>query len=244
MKNLELAFPDATEEWRENTCKQSYQALALSLFETSKLWFSDPHWLDDYVSFEGLEKLQACQEKGEAVLLLSCHYTAIEVAGIALCRAARFYPVYAAAKNKYFDQFQKDKRQRFAPDVVLRSDMRKAMRVLRTGGTLWLLPDHAVASSHGAVPTRFFDQPVMSTTGPARLQKRSLAKVMVFELRRQAGKLVLTVRPLETEQGKGPAQQAQELNYIFERMIRRSPAEYFWHHKRFKSEQPRVNPYA
>lgn len=245
MRNLELAFPEKDQIWRQNTCRQSYQALATSLLETSKLWFSEPRWLDDYVQFEGLEHLQACQARGEAVLLLSCHYTSIEVAGAALCRVAPFYPVYAAAKNQAFDQFQILKRKRFAPDVVLRTDMRKAMRVLRNGGTLWLLPDQAVGSYRGAVPTTFFEQPVMSSTGPARLQKRSAAQVLVFELKRREGRLLLTIQaPLTLDNSLGPAQHAQDLNGVFEQMIRRAPAEYFWHHKRFKSSQPGVNPYG
>lgn len=245
LRNLALAFPERDQIWHQSTCKKSYRALALSLLETSKLWFSEPSWLDDYVQFEGLHHLQTLQASGEAVILLSCHYTAIEVAGAALCRVAPFYPVYAAAKNEAFDQFQIDKRKRFAPDVVLRSDMRKAMRVLRDGGTLWLLPDQAVGRSHGAVPTLFFGQAVMSSTGPARLQRRSDAHMVVFELKRQGGKLLLTVQPpLEMGLDSDPAEQAQSLNHIFEQMIQRSPAEYFWHHKRFKSGQPGVNPYA
>lgn len=244
LRNLELAFPRESKAWRTQLCDKSYQVLATSLFETSKLWFADPRWMDDYVILEGVEHLQACQEQGEAVILLSCHYCSIELAGAALCRAQPFYPVYAAAKNPVFDQFQQEKRLRFAPDVVLRSDMRKAMRVLREGRILWMLPDQSVASSHGAVPTRFFDQQVLSTTAPARLQKRSAAKLMVFELQRREGKLVVTVSPPIEGSDKEPSEQAQELNHLFEQMIRRAPQEYFWHHKRFKSAVPGVNPYA
>lgn len=244
-RNLELAFPSESEEWRAQLCNNSYQVLATSLFETSKLWFADPRWMDDYVILEGVEHLQVCQEQGEAVILLSCHYCSIELAGAALCRTQPFYPVYAAAKNAMFDQFQQEKRLRFAPGVVLRSDMRKAMRVLREGQILWMLPDQSVASSHGAVPTHFFNQQVLSTTAPARLQNRSAAKLVVFELHRRAGKLVVTVcPPIERDSGKGPVEQAQELNHLFEQMICRSPQEYFWHHKRFKSGVPGINPYA
>ena len=245
LRNLELAFPNESEAWRNQLCDQSYQVLATSLFETAKLWFADPSWMDDYVTIEGLEHLQACQAQGEAVVLVSCHYCSIELAGAALCRAQPFYPVYAAAKNPLFNQFQQEKRLRFAPDVVLRADMRKAMRVLREGHILWMLPDQSVASSHGAVPTRFFDQQVLSSTGPARLQRRSAAKLVVFELDRRDGLLIITVRPpIEVGAGKEPAEQAQDLNHVFEQMIRRSPQEYFWHHKRFKSGVPGVNPYA
>ncbi len=243
-RNLELAFPASDEQWRTDTNLKSYQALALSLLETAQLWFKEPAWLDDYVQIEGLQHLRDCAARGQAVMLVSCHYTSIEAAGAALCRAAPFYPVYAAAKNQSFDRFQIDKRRRFAPDVVLRSDMRKAMRVLRSGQVLWLLPDQAVDSSHGSEPTQFFGQPVLSSTGPGRLLKRSGASLVVFELSRQPGGILLTINePSNAANEMSPVGLAQHLNDTFESMIRAEPSEYFWHHKRFKSGQPGVNPY-
>jgi len=244
-RNLQLAFPEQNDAWRDGVCEKNYQALALSLMETAKLWFADPSWLDEYVHIEGEEHLQRLTQQGTPVILLSCHYLSIEIAGAALCRAHPFYPVYAAAKNPLFEAFQKQKRLRFAPDVVLGSDMRKAMRVLRGGGVLWMLPDHAVSGHRGAVATRYFAQPVLSTSGPARLQKRSGAKLVFFELERQQERLKLVVcPPLSLDESTELEQQAQALNDQFEAMIRRSPTEYFWQHKRFKSGVPGINPYS
>jgi len=217
--------------------------LARSLFETARLWFGSGQWLDDYVDVRGLNHLTHCSNQHQAVLLVSCHFTSIEVAGAALCRLAPFHPVYAAAKNPVFDRFQRAKRLRFAPGVVLRSDMRQAARLLRQRQVLWLLPDQAVAEGHGAVHTRFFAQPVMSSTGPGRLQKLGQAQVVLFDVtRRRDGGLCVSVHPpLSAEDDPGVF--AQSLNDHFEGMIRQSPAEYFWHHKRFKSPQPEDDPY-
>lgn len=246
LRNISLAFPSRSDQWQSELCDKSYKALALSVLETAKLWFCDPKWMDEYVDLQGLEHLQCCQEQGQAVLLVSCHYTSVEVAGAALCRSVPFNPVYAAAKNPYFDAFQRHKRLRFAPDVVVRSNMRKAMRVLRSGGILWLLPDQSVASSHGAVATSFFGQPVLSSTAASRLQKSSAAQLLVFDLCRGAdGRLVLRIKPpLDVDVDADETLRAQQLNDVFEALITRSPADYFWHHKRFKSEIPGVNPYG
>lgn len=246
LRNLELAFPERDEAWRRCLCRDSYRALALSLLETAKLWFSDPRWLDDYVRIEGGEQLERLRRTGTPVILLSCHYTAIEVAGAALCRAHPFHPVYAAAKNPAFDDFQRRQRLRFAPGVVAAGDMRRAMRVLREGGVLWMLPDHAVAPYRGGVATRFFGQPVLSSAGPGRLQQRSAARCAFFALERRADgglKLTLEVPEVMDEEGDQQAR-AQRLNDRFEAMIRRAPSDYFWHHKRFKSGLPGVDPYA
>ncbi len=240
-RNLQLAFPERDNQWRATVAQQSYENLAISLFETTHLWFRQPQWLDDYVAINGLDKLQRCVAAGEAVMIVSCHYLAIEVAGAALCRAIPFYPVYASAKNPYFDAFQQAKRLRFAPDVVHRADMRKAMRVLRSGGLLWLLPDQAVDASHGSVPTQFFKQPVLSSTGPARLLKKSKAKYALFEVARTGDQLTLTLQdPVAVPSDIDAAEFAQLLNDKFEQMVRKSPGEYFWHHKRFKSPNSTV----
>jgi len=244
MRNLELAFPAQSLQWREEICAQSYQRLALSVFETAKLWFADPAWLDDYIDFDGLDHLRGCQQRGEPVLLVSCHFTSIEVAGQALSRLVPFYPIYGAAKNPVFDRIQREKRLRFSPDVVKSEDMRKAMRVLRNSGTLWILPDHSVSKSQGGVSTTFFDQPVLSTSGPSRLQRRTDAKVVMFSLRREQGKLIIVLEAPSSDLSEDSAEAAQQLNSRFEAAIRESPADYFWHHKRFKSADPTLNPYA
>ncbi len=244
LTNLKLAFPESSEKWRAEISTRSYRGVALTLLETSKRWYSEPDWLKNYIQFEGIEHLHRCQERGEAVLLLSCHYNSIEITGAALGLHVPYYPVYAKAKNAYFDQLQSAQRKRFWPDVVLRSDMRKAMRILRSKGVLSMLPDQSVAESHGAVPTQFFNQSIFSTTAPARLQKRSGAKVVMFEIKaKKIGYSVTVHPPLVLDDSLDLTQQTQAFNDVFEHMIRKDPGQYFWHHKRFKTGSSGINPY-
>ncbi|MGH8456220.1 MAG: LpxL/LpxP family Kdo(2)-lipid IV(A) lauroyl/palmitoleoyl acyltransferase [Stenotrophobium sp.] len=245
--NLRLCFPELDEAQREELVDEHFEALGAGIFEAGLAWFA-PDWrLRRYGEVSGLEHLDAALKDGHGVLLLTGHFTTLELGARYLCLAQRpFHAMYRPLNNEVIDYCMHRWRERRSNLPALpKDDLKKLVRALRDGRCIWYGPDQSLEVRNAAyVP--FFGVSTLTLTATSRLAQMGRAKVVPYFPARIAGRYRITFMPaLENFPSANETADTLRINQMLEAGIRIAPAQYFWSHRRFKHHPPGTpDPYA
>jgi KDO2-lipid IV(A) lauroyltransferase len=244
--NLRLAFPALPEAEYRILARRAFRHLGMAAGETAWLWYR-PVKHASPVSFVGEEHLTQALAAGKGVILLQAHFTVLELCAALIGNRWPVRAVYDIPKNPLFAAQLHHQRARFLTGLIDNRDIRTMVRCLKGGEMVWYSPDQSVARSHGGAATRYFGQPVLSTTGTARISKLTGAAIIPFiPARNEDGShYTLTFHPPLHLDGDDPIADTQRVNDMLESQVRGLPEQYLWAHKRFKPpSRVHVNPYS
>jgi len=243
--NLRLCFPELTEPQRRRLLRRHFAAMGAGFFEVTMGWWTPSRLLRSHVIIEGEQHLREALTKGKGVILLSAHFTPLEIGGrflSMLCPDVHYCAMYRPHQNPLIEAMIKSNRERQFGTVVGRDDVRGIVRALKQNKAAWYAPDQTVPISRGKfVP--FFGIPASTNTATPRLAKMSGASVIPFFCLRQCGRKTYTVKLLPPMQLdlNDPVAAMQQVHTVFEQQIRLAPEQYFWVHRRFK-KRPNNEP--
>ncbi|HED52289.1 MAG TPA: LpxL/LpxP family Kdo(2)-lipid IV(A) lauroyl/palmitoleoyl acyltransferase [Gammaproteobacteria bacterium] len=235
--NLALCFPEKTPQQRLALLKAHFDSLGCGVVETALCWWGSDRQLHGITRLVGLEHLRAAQSKGKGVILLSAHFTTLELGGRLLARHTPFHVLYRRHKNPLFESVMRRSRERRFDKAIARDDMRGLLASLKDGMPVWYAPDQNHGGSQ-SVFAPFFGVPASTLTTPSRLAKISGAAVVPFYQTRLAdgsGYLLTLCPALENFPSENALQDATRLNALLESVIREMPEQYLWVHRRFKT---------
>jgi len=235
--NLRLCFPEKSDAERTAVARQHFKAYARSVFERSILWWSSEERVRKLIRVEPGVPLDLIA--AGPVILLCPHFVSLDVAGIGLVLQTPICSIYAPQKNAVFDKALKDGRNRFGLVRLLSraEGVKPIIRAMREGYGFLMLPDMDFGIKDAEfVP--FFGIPAATLTAPARIAAATGAKVVpviATMLPNYQGWRV-TVHPAwENYPGDDIVAATRFMNAFLEEQIRKTPAEYFWSHRRFKT---------
>jgi KDO2-lipid IV(A) lauroyltransferase len=234
--NLRLCFPQLDEVEREQLTDEHFKALGAGIFEAGLAWFA-PDWrLRGRGEIVGLEHLDAAMRDGHGVLLLTGHFTTLEMGARYLCLANRpFHAMYRPINNRLIDYFMHRWREaRSGLPALPKNDLKKLVRALRQGRCIWYGPDQSL-DTRNAIYVPFFGVPTLTLTATSKLAEMGRARVVPYFPARINGRYRVTFLPaLENFPSGDEAADAAMINRMLEAGIRIAPAQYFWAHRRFK----------
>lgn len=244
-RNLALCFPELDEATREALLREHFTALATGLFEFGRAWWGSVTPLKRDIRVEGLEHVQAAREGGRGVIVLSGHFSTLEVCGRLMCDHIPLAGMYRPHKQPAMEWAVRRGRARYAAAMFPKQDVRGAVRHLKQGGLLWYAPDQD-PSRGDAVYVPFFGQPAHSLTSTHQLARLSGATVLLFQhARRDDGGYDLKIVPLaEPIPSKDATADTAQVMAGIEAMVRAAPAQYLWIHRRFKRQPDGQDVYA
>ncbi|BCO31970.1 lipid A biosynthesis lauroyltransferase [Thiohalobacter sp. COW1] len=235
--NLELCFPELDARARAVLLRQHFQSLGLGVIETAMSWWTPAQRLAGRYRLEGLEHLQAALARGRGVILLSAHFTTLEIAGRLLALQTPFHVLYRTHKNPVFERAMRRARERHFERAIAREDMRGFLRSLKRNMPVWYAPDQDYGREK-SVFTPFFGVPAATITATSRLAAASGAAVVPFfpERRADGRGYILRLQPaLADFPGASPEADAARINALIEAQVRTRPGQYLWAHRRFKT---------
>jgi KDO2-lipid IV(A) lauroyltransferase len=195
--------------------------------------------------FEGYEHVREARARGRGVLLITAHLGAWEL--LPLASAIQGDPIHVVVRtmdNATLDRAITAVRTRGGNAVIRKQDlMRTGLRVLKGGGTIGILIDQNIAAREG-VFVEFFGRTACATYAPALLALRTGSAVIPVTIVREApGRHVVVVEePLAVARSGNLRDDLQENTARFTRAIetfvRRSPTDWLWVHRRWKTQPP------
>jgi KDO2-lipid IV(A) lauroyltransferase len=206
------------------------------LFEAGYAWFASDARLKRYGEVVGLEHLDAATRDGAGALLLTGHFTTLELGGRFVVIAGKpFHAMYRPYNNAVADHYIHHFRAaRSGLPALPREDLRGLVRALRQGKLIWYAPDQTL-DERISVFAPFFGVPVRTITATARLAQMGRARVVPFFPARVGSRYRITFLPaLENFPSGDDDADAARINRVLEEGIALAPAQYFWVHRRFK----------
>jgi Kdo2-lipid IVA lauroyltransferase/acyltransferase len=233
--NLRLCFPDKSSREIAALARAHYCSLALGLFELCAGWWAKPEGLPPH-RIVGLEHLQAALARGHGALLLTAHFTTLEIGGRFMSDAHPMGGLYRDPNNPVVAHLMRAQRARHLAPAIHFDDLRGLVRGLRGNAAIWYAPDQGKRSKSSEI-LPFFGVPAITNTATSKIAEMTGAAIVPFFARREADhSYTLTILPaLENFPTADAAADAVRLNRLIEGYIRLMPEQYFWVHKRFKA---------
>jgi KDO2-lipid IV(A) lauroyltransferase len=239
--NIALCLPEQPESAREWLLKEHFKSLGQGIFETAISWWASKPRVARFTRLEGREHLQAALARGRGAILLSAHFTTLEIGGRVLCDQLpdRVNVMYRPTGNPVLERFLARNRSRQAKRAIPRDDVRTLISSLKNNEPVWYAPDQAYRKK-GAQMVPFFGIPAATNTATSRLARMTGAAVLpYFPERLPDGTFRMVIHPmLENFPSDDPVADARRFNEYIEAHVRRVPEQYLWIHRRFKGLTP------
>ncbi len=236
LKNLKLCFPNLSYTEYQQLLYQHFESLGMGLLEMLSAWWLPDQRLKTLGHIEGLEHLQAALAQGKGVILLSAHFTSLEIGTRFLTMHFPIHATYRPHENPLIEYFMKRSRELRAEKAIARDAVRDMLRSLKTNKLLWFAVDQNYGHKN-SVFAPFFGVPAATNTATARIAKMSGASVVPFFTQRlpnNQGYRVILQPALENFPTQDTTQDATCVNHLIEMQTKVAPEQYLWVHRRFK----------
>ena len=233
--NLRHCFPRLDGNELLTLTKQVFIENGRGVVETAWAWYSDHGQLLDRVTYNDSQILSEALSSG-SVLLCCPHVTMLDLcAPILNGKFGEFVITYRPHKKQWLEQEIIRNRGRYGKLVNVRS-MREIVSALRTPGNLvWMAPDQDLGLE-GTTTAKFFNQASSTVTSPGRLAKSTNCRVFMMYLYRVEEEYFVGFWEFPENFPSGVQEEdARILNEELRSSIMKSPSQYLWLHRRFKS---------
>jgi KDO2-lipid IV(A) lauroyltransferase len=243
--NLTICFPDMNETERNQLLRHHFDSLGIGLLMIGFAWWARDETLRPLVEIEGLEHLQRSLAHGRGVILLSAHFTDLEMTGRLLSLFQPISVMYRPNENPVIEwAFSRNRHQRFE-GAIQRNDIRQVVRTLKRNLPVWYAPDQSFKGRNSTLAP-FFGEPAGTNTATSRLAKISGSEVILFSGYRKdddSGYRLILHPPMADFPSGDPQQDAIRINGLIEKSIGYATAQYLWIHRRFKKRKVIPDPY-
>ena len=245
--NLRLAFPDHTEEQLDEIISGTYSSIARLLVDFGRLHTLDSEWFDTNVSVPNLELMERLKAEYPDVgtLLATGHLGSFEL--MAYSAGYYGYPMSYVVRNfkmKKLDEWWKSVRERDGNTVVDRKGaFKKVVTDLRNRRNVGILFDQNVRSSF-AVFVDWFGRKAATTKALGLAALRTGAPIVVAGITFDPDKGYTIhledcnckdIVDSDRSQEEKVLLITERATRLYEEMIYRSPKEWFWMHRRWKT---------
>lgn len=243
--NLRLCFPELDEPALQKLLKKTMVSNGIGLIETAMAWWTDPKKLDHLIHIEGLEHWRSAISKQRGVILVGGHFTTLDLAGSLLSLFIDVDPMYRKSGNAVFEWVITHNRKKNFKHLIERSDIRRVLKTLKEGRTLWYAPDQNYAAKH-SVFAPFFGIEASTITATTRFANLNQSPLLIFSHFRREDGSGYTLRlsaPLEKFPVGDERSDASLINQLLADEIRQQPDQYMWVHRRFKTRPEGEAPF-
>jgi KDO2-lipid IV(A) lauroyltransferase len=234
--NIGLCLPKLAPSARERLVRDHFASLGCTIFETGLVWWASDARLARLIRFEGSEHLDAALAQGRGALLLSAHFTTLEMGARALCLRGPTSFMYLTPRNPLIAELSRRGRERHTVQGIAADQIRDLLQNLKNNLPVWYAPDQRFTDKNSAI-VPLFGVPASSNVATSRLAKISGARVLAYfpERRRDRRGYIVRIHPaFENYPTADAVADTQRFHALIEAQVRRAPEQYLWAYKRFK----------
>jgi len=242
--NLDMCLPELTPAQRARILRDHFASLGCALFETGLVWWASNARLRRLIRFEGVEHLQAALAGGKGALMLSAHFTTLEIGARALTLLGPLSVMYLTPSNDLIAELSRRGRSRHAEQAVTSEQIRELLQNLKNNLPVWYAPDQRFTDKASQL-VPFFGLPASSNVATSRLARISGATVLPYFPERRHDNRGYTIRihpPFDAFPSDDAIADTRRFHELIEAHVRRNPDQYLWAYKRFR--RPGFDPYG
>jgi KDO2-lipid IV(A) lauroyltransferase len=235
--NLRLCFPHHSTADRARLLRAHFRAYGIGLLETALAWQGTERQIARLPQrLEGLEHLQAALARGRGVLLLSAHFTPLELGWRLLARVQPLSIMYRRQPNPWLNARMCRARERHLGPCFENGDREARTAALAANRVVWYGADQDYGTRH-SVFAPFFGAPAATIAALGAIVRRSGAAVLPgYAFRAADGAYVMRLLPVWSDfPGASTEADARRINAFIEDAVRAAPEQWYWLHRRFKT---------
>lgn len=237
-KNIAVCFPQLSAAAQKQLINDNYRETGYMVIQTLYAFFHRSKKLFNELPLTGQEHLKNALQSGHGVLLVSGHFTALDIGGRALCYRYPLAGVYRPHKHPVMEYAVSKARSSYAETMFARDQLKGIVKRLKNGGIVWYAPDQDYRRGH-SVFSDFYGQAASTLTATHQLARLSGAQVIFYSVKRISEKpyfeLALSAA-LDDFPSQDPQRDTDRINKGIENMVNQAPQQYLWLHKRFKTQ--------
>lgn len=236
-RNIELSFPELDAAERDDLALRHFESLGASLMEMALSRWSSEEKVMSRFKVIGFEHVNQIAAQGQGVIVLSAHFTTLEICGRPLSKfLPAFDVVYRKFRNGLTSEFVATTREKYSRAVIEKNDIKAMVRSLRNGIPVWYAPDQSYNQKQSAL-IDFFGVPAMTNTASGMLGKLGKARaVPMFTRRLPNGHYeIVILPPIDNFPSDDPVADTKRYVELLEEFIRTCPEQYYWVHRKFKN---------
>jgi KDO2-lipid IV(A) lauroyltransferase len=250
MRNLALAFPEKSEAERARILRGEFASLGRQLAEVCHFPTYTLENVVQVIVYDGLENYQRAYARGKGVLFLTAHFGGWELSAFSHSMHGHWmHVVMRPLDNEYLDRMTREYRTMYGNKVVDKDDfVRGLLSAMKAGEVVGVLMDTNMTPPQG-IFVNFFGIPACTASGLARIALRTDAAVVpTFTIwDAELGKYRLRFDPAVELIRTGDLEadittNTQKFTSIIEEYVRRSPEQWLWVHRRWKTRPPGEAP--
>lgn len=234
--NVRLCLPELSADERQALIKRHFESLGCAFFETALVWWGAERRVAPLLRIEGMGHLDQALRAGRGAILLSAHFTTLEMGALALTRATPTAIMYQTPRSPLIAEISLRRRRALAVRAIASDSVRELLRSLKQNLTVWYAPDQREAGRSAAI-VPFFGVPATTNIATSRIARISGAPVLPYFPERSSdgsGYVCRIGPPLEGSPSDDPLADAARFHAAIEAHVRRCPEQYLWVYKRFK----------
>ena len=234
--NIELCLPELTAEERAALLDRHFESLGIGLFESALTWWAKDAEISARSEVEGLEHLKAALARGRGAILLTAHFTTLQIGARILNNRIAIGVLYRPTKNELIAHVSGGSFARQARKAIRHDDVRAMIAALRRNEIVWYAADQSYRKK-GAALVPFFGRPAATNVFTPRLAEMTGAPVLYYSTERLPGTRgwrAVIHPPFANWPSGDPVADTQEYHAAIEAQMRRVPDQYWWIHRRFK----------
>ena len=233
--NISHCFPDKKQKQVNLLVKRHFEAIGVSFFETANAYYGSDKKIRKLLTITNENFFQDALKEEGGIILLCSHFMPLMLGSRALLINHTIANIYRPQNNKLFDRIMVRGYKKNGAVMIKSTDTRSIIKAINNSLPIWYAPDQDLGKNN-SVFAPFFGIQTATASATARLAKNNNTKVIPYSfIRTKKGYTMSFEKPIANYPSNDPIQDATIVNQILEKQIIKSPEQYLWIHRRFKT---------
>ncbi|MBL6683532.1 MAG: hypothetical protein ISP93_01830 [SAR86 cluster bacterium] len=236
--NINYCFDDKPVEWRQALINKTWDETLLGLYDNNLAWNAGQRINNIKCEIKNEALLREAQNKGEGVLMLFRHNVFLEMSARLISENFDIYGMERPNNSQVMQKVILSGRLKAMKGLASNKKVNETVDWLKKGRTVLYGPDQDYRNKRSVVST-FFGKDCLTTTVPYTLKKLTNCKLFYLDFYREGNGYKFSIEDIG-HLADSPQSFADEINKKIEDDVLANPEQYFWHHRRFKSQNPAI----
>jgi lipid A biosynthesis lauroyl/palmitoleoyl acyltransferase len=233
--NISHCFPEKKQSQVNALVKSHFEAIGISLFETANAYYASDKKIIKLLTTKNEHFFKDALKQEGGIILLCAHFMPLMLGSRTLLINNTIANIYRPQNNKLFDQAMVKGYKNHGAIMIKSTDTRSIVKAINNSIPIWYAPDQDLGEKN-SVFALLFGIPTATATATARLAKNNNTRVIPYSfIRTKKGYEMSFEEPLQNFPSNNPVDDATTTNMILEKQIKKTPEQYLWIHRRFKT---------